>query len=86
MMLLYGSYARGDFDENSDIDVMILVKTPMEKINQYYDTVSDCAFEFLMKYKVDISPIVKNIEHFDYWKDDLPYYNNVYTEGVAVHG
>ena len=47
---LYGSYARGDYDQNSDIDVMILVNTPVDKINSYYDRVSDCAFEYLMKF------------------------------------
>ena len=63
---------------------MILVNTPLEKINSYYDQVSDCAFDFMMKYGVDISPVIKNVEHFNYWKDDLPYYNNVLKEGVAV--
>jgi uncharacterized protein len=82
--LVYGSYARGDYNENSDVDVMILVNTPLEKINSYYDQVSDCAFDFMMKYGVDISPVIKNVEHFNYWKDDLPYYHNVLKEGVAV--
>ncbi len=36
-----------------------------------------------MKYKVDISPVVKNIDHFNYWKEDLPYYRNVEQEGIA---
>lgn len=83
-ILVYGSYARGDYNENSDVDVMILVNTPLEKINSYYDQVSDCAFDFMMKYGVDISPVIKNVEHFNYWKDDLPYYHNVLKEGVAV--
>ena len=83
-ILVYGSYARGDYNENSDVDVMILVNTPLEKIISYYDQVSDCAFDFMMKYGVDISPVIKNVEHFNYWKDDLPYYHNVLKEGVAV--
>ena len=86
MVRLYGSYARGDYNQNSDIDVMVLVNTPMNKINTFYDQVSDCAFEYLMKYKVDISPVIKNIDHFNYWKNDLPYYYNVEQEGVIVNG
>ena len=81
MIRLYGSYARGDYNQNSDIDVMVLVNTPVNKINAFYDQVSDCAFEYLMKYKVDISPVIKNIDHFNYWKNDLPYYYNVEQEG-----
>ena len=33
--LVYGSYARGDYNENSDIDVMILVDMQDEIINRY---------------------------------------------------
>ena len=31
-IIVYGSYARGDFRENSDIDIMILVKMSDEEI------------------------------------------------------
>lgn len=86
MVRLYGSYARGDYNQNSDIDVMVLVNTPVDKINSFYDRVSDCAFGYLMKYKVDISPVIKNIDHFNYWKKDLPYYCNVEREGIVVNG
>lgn len=83
-ILVYGSYARGDYNESSDVDVMVFVNTPVDKINSFYDQVSDCAFEFLMKYGVDISPVINNTEHFNYWKEDLPYYFNVSKEGIAV--
>ena len=35
-IIVYGSYARGDFRENSDIDIMILVKMIIS-ISEYYD-------------------------------------------------
>ena len=84
-VVLYGSYARNDYTEHSDIDVMILVKLPQESIAAYVDPVSDCAFEYLMKYGVDISPVIKNEEHFNYWVDNLPYYRNIRDEGVVVN-
>jgi predicted nucleotidyltransferase len=79
---IYGSYARGDYTDSSDVDVMILVKIPEEQIRDYTDEVSDCAFDYLMKYGVDISPVVKNESHFNYWVENLPYYRNVRDEGV----
>ena len=85
MVILYGSYARGDYNENSDIDLMILVKTPENQIPAYFDSVSDCAFEYLIKYGVDISPIIKNENHFRYWEETLPYYRNVRNEGVIFN-
>lgn len=84
-VLVYGSYARGDYTENSDVDVMILVKTDEMDIHSCLDAVSDCAFEYLMKYGIDISPVVKNVDHFQYWEECLPYYRNVKKEGVEVY-
>jgi predicted nucleotidyltransferase len=84
-VIVYGSYARGDYTKNSDVDVMILVNIPNEEIASYLDVVSDCAFEYMMKYGVDISPAVNNKEHFEYWVDNLPYFRNVRNEGVTVN-
>ena len=36
-VILYGSYARGDYTEDSDIDIMILVDLPNEKLDSYLD-------------------------------------------------
>ena len=84
-IMVYGSYARGDYTDSSDVDVMILVKIPEDQIRDYTDRVSDCAFENLVKYGVDISPVVKNEAHFNEWSDNLPYYRNVRDEGVIIN-
>lgn len=36
----------------------------------------------MMKYGVDISPVITNIDHFDYWVDNMPFYRNIRDEGV----
>ncbi len=84
-VIVYGSYARGDYRDNSDVDVMILVKISDEEIKKYSNQVSDCAFEYFMEYGLDISPVVKNEEHFEYWVDNLPYYRNVRKEGIVIN-
>ena len=83
-VIVYGSYARGDYSELSDVDVMILVTLSEEKIKKISDEISDMAFEYLMKFGVDISPVITNIDHFNYWADNLPYYRNVRDEGVKL--
>lgn len=83
-VILYGSYARGDYTEYSDVDVMILVSLPEEGIKKTVDIVSDRAFDFMMKYGVEISPIIKNIDQFIYWVDTLTFYRNVRDEGVIL--
>lgn len=85
-VILYGSYARGDNRDNSDIDIMILTSLADAQISQIENDVYDLAFEFQMKYDVDISVIVKNENHFIYWLGALPFYDNVQREGVALVG
>ena len=83
-VIVYGSYARGDYSELSDVDVMILVTLTEEKIKKISDQISDLAFDYMMKFGVDISPVIINIDHFNYWADNLPYYRNVKKEGVKL--
>lgn len=83
-ILVYGSYARGDYKENSDIDVMILVDDGDDEIKKKFNDVCDLAFDYEMEYGIVISPLVKNIEHFMKWSEVLPFYRNVKQEGMAI--
>ena len=83
-IILYGSYARGDYNENSDIDIMILTDLTNEEIIEYRELVSN--IEFDTNFEVMISPLVKNIEKFEYWLKALPFYMNVQKEGVVLSG
>lgn len=71
-IILYGSYARGDFQENSDVDVMVLVDLSPEEIEKIEEVIFDLAFDIEMEHGVHISPIIKNGEQFDYWVEVLP--------------
>lgn len=85
-IILYGSYARGDYTENSDIDLMILTTLTDEEIERIEEKIYDLAFDFLMDYGVDISVVIKNEAQFNYWLGALPFYNNVQREGVVLNG
>lgn len=84
-VILYGSYARGDYTEDSDIDIMILVDLPNEKLDFYLDSLSELGFQYNVEYDVWIMPIVKNIEHFQHWASAYPFYKNVQQEGVTLY-
>lgn len=85
-VIMYGSYARGDNNENSDVDIMVLTTLTEDEIERIEATIFDLAFDFQMEYGLDISVIVKNEEHFNHWLGALPFYNNVEKEGVVLHG
>ena len=83
-VLLYGSYARGDNKENSDIDIMILTTLSDKEITEIENDIYDVAFEIEINTGINISPIIKNRAQFEYWVDTLPYYRNVRDEGITI--
>lgn len=83
-VILYGSYARGDYNENSDIDIMILVTLSEVEIKQFENGIYDIAVDLELKYGKVLSPIIKNQEFFEYWSDTLPFYRNVKMEGIRL--
>ena len=83
-IILYGSYARGDFKINSDIDIMILVDMSESQKRDYENKIYDITYDFNDEHNTDIMPIVQDIHHFNYWKDAYMFYNNVEREGIVI--
>lgn len=85
-IILYGSYARGDFNKDSDIDIMILTDLKDEEYYPYFEKISDFAYdiEYDNNFDIEISPVIKNIDRFNYWLEALPFYMNVQKEGVVL--
>ncbi len=84
--MLYGSYARGNANPGSDVDIIILSTLSDSEIETVERELYDLSFDFLMDYGIDISVIVKNSEHFNYWLGVLPFYDNIQREGVMIGG
>ena len=83
-VILYGSYARGDFNADSDVDVMLLVDLPEEKLGEFSDDLSELGFDYNVDYNIWFMPVVKNIDHFNYWRQAYPFYSNVAKEGIFI--
>lgn len=78
---LYGSYARGDYRQGSDVDVMILLKdykNYWKELHRSSDYVSDIS----LKYDATVSCLImKEIQ----WKEsDMPVLRNIRKEGVPA--
>ena len=84
-VILYGSYARGDYTTESDVDIMILVDLEESEMDAYSDALSELGFEYNVEHDIWMMPVVKNIEHFQYWKSAYPFYKNVQEEGVILY-
>lgn len=84
-VILYGSYARGDFRQDSDVDVMVLVDLSDTQIESYSDALSELGFEYNIKYDIWFMPVVKNELHFGEWSADYPFYSNIVKEGITLY-
>ena len=84
-VLLYGSYARGDFRADSDIDIMILVDLSEQVILKKGHVLSDITFDYNFNDDLKIMPIVKNLDHFNKWLRAYPFYYNVKREGIELY-
>lgn len=82
--VLYGSYARGTFTEESDIDIAIFTEKEAEDFYLLVDKIAEVTFEYNVKYNVMISPVFQNVKDYNRWINVLPYYQNIQREGIAV--
>ena len=82
--VLFGSYARGDAEPGSDIDVLLLVDASRQDISARNWQVGNLAAELLLDYGIVVSPIVENRDYFNKNVNVLPFYRNVEREGVRL--
>ena len=83
-IILYGSYARGDNQPDSDIDIAAIVHGERALLQEKLKKVWDASSDLELDYGVIVSPTVIPQEEFERFKDDLPYYRNIQNEGVNI--
>ncbi|MDE6608780.1 MAG: nucleotidyltransferase domain-containing protein [Lachnospiraceae bacterium] len=83
-VILYGSYARGDYDNESDIDIAAIVQGSREILQKQLKQVWEVSSELELEYETIISPTVIPYEEFEKYREDLPYYRNIDEEGIEI--
>ncbi len=83
-ILLYGSYARGDNNSESDVDVVAIVKGNREELQSKLKEIWDVSCDLELEYETILSPTVIPYDEYMKYKDDLPYYRNIEKEGVKI--
>jgi len=78
-IILFGSLARGEATEESDIDVLIVGNVTLDEL-------IDISFPLLLKYGVYISPHVITARHLSYLeKEGYGFIKNVKKEGKIIY-
>ena len=83
-VVLYGSYARGDYNENSDVDVMIIADIEETDVMKYTYKIANYLGELLIEHSTVISPIVESHKKYEEYKNVIPFLQNVQKEGIGL--
>ncbi|WP_407382010.1 nucleotidyltransferase domain-containing protein [Methanobrevibacter sp.] len=78
-IILFGSVARGDDTEESDIDILIITTNS----DELSDEINSVAVDIILEKDEFISPHVMSEEHFNK-TIDYPFLTNVLKEGVVI--
>ena len=83
LVVLFGSKVRGGFDEESDLDVLVVVEG--DDRWPYWRAITDLTSDLLLDYEVNISALVFDEEHYRWLIEHrTPIYNNTSREGVPI--
>ena len=81
-LILFGSYARGDFHGESDVDFMVVLKDNDIKFGEEIIRMGDISNNIALKYNISISAkptTVQKIQH-----SDLFFYKNIRKDGIKI--
>lgn len=79
---LYGSYARGDYHRESDVDILLTVMMSQAEIEDAGMQIAEVSSDLSLEHDVTVSIAVKPSELFKKYREILPYYQNVINEGI----
>lgn len=79
---LYGSCARGDYREDSDIDIAVMTHCDRMAVKQYSDGLAEIATELAMKYYAIVNFVCIPYGEFLENKSWYPFFANIEKDGV----
>ena len=78
---IYGSYARGEAQSDSDLDVMIVLNN-YESYGKEIDRTGKLASNLSLKYGISVSRVVMKESQ---WKtSDTPLLHNIHVDGIPA--
>lgn len=85
-IILYGSCSRGDFSDDSDIDIALVVACGRMEINKYSDLLAEIATKLAAEYLAIVNFVCLPEKEFEERRKWYPYYKNIDREGELLYG
>lgn len=82
---LFGSCAREDYDNYSDIDIVLLTKCDREESEKYTDILIDIVTELAMKYLVVVNALCIPFKEYEEKKSWYDFFANIEEEGRVIY-
>lgn len=81
-IVLYGSYARGSQTEESDLDIALFLAGGDDAA--LHDRMTDLVVDYELELGITLSVVTIDQQQYLLWKDTLPYFQNIYREGIVL--
>lgn len=85
-IILYGSYAHGDFNLESNVDIMILLNYEQKEITERRKEISRIASRIGLKNDITVSLLARNFADYENQMKYQPFYQNIEKEGMKIYG
>ncbi|MCM1102199.1 MAG: nucleotidyltransferase domain-containing protein [Clostridium sp.] len=85
-VVLYGSCARGDYTQDSDIDIALITACDRPEAKQYSEKLAEISTQLAMKYFAVVNFVCLPYDEFMQKKSWYSYFRNIDTEGEVLYG
>lgn len=85
-VVLYGSCARGDYTQDSDIDIALITSCDRMEAKMYSEKIAEISMQMAMKYFAIVNFVCLPYAEFIKKKSWYLYFQNIDTEGEVLYG
>lgn len=85
-IIMYGSCARGDFNQDSDIDLAILTDMDRLEVKKYDDEIMNVVTDIAMNSDAIVEYICLPIDEYNSKKNWYGYFKNIEKDGKVIYG
>lgn len=85
-VILYGSCARGDYSDDSDVDIALMTKCDRKTAQKYNENLAMVSTELAMRYFAVVNFVCLPYDEFQEKKVWYAYFRNIAAEGEVLYG